>query len=141
MPSKTFIRSARFAADVRRAEVFGFAPTSLDFKDGAFAVKIRLSIKNNTEKDLYLVETSFLHKYKLDIRNKKGESVKPTERGKRLLMGAMFITGRRSVKVSPGESREDEFVINEIYNMNSRGTYSITASRYVPMSKNKGSEK
>src|SRR5713226_4776125 len=37
VPSKTFIRSARFAADVRRAKDFGFAPTSLEFKDGAFA--------------------------------------------------------------------------------------------------------
>ena len=37
VPSKTFIRSARFAADVRRAEAFGFAPTSVDFKDGVFA--------------------------------------------------------------------------------------------------------
>jgi pyruvate/2-oxoglutarate dehydrogenase complex dihydrolipoamide dehydrogenase (E3) component len=37
VPSKTLIRSARFAADVRRAKDFGFAPTSLAFKDGAFA--------------------------------------------------------------------------------------------------------
>lgn len=37
VPSKTFIRSARFAADVRRAGAFGFAPTSLEFKDGDFA--------------------------------------------------------------------------------------------------------
>ncbi len=37
VPSKTFIRSARFAADVRRADAFGFAPTSVDFKDGVFA--------------------------------------------------------------------------------------------------------
>jgi pyruvate/2-oxoglutarate dehydrogenase complex dihydrolipoamide dehydrogenase (E3) component len=37
VPSKTFIRSARFAADVRRAQAFGFAPTSIDFKDGVFA--------------------------------------------------------------------------------------------------------
>src|SRR5713226_174879 len=37
VPSKTFIRSARFAADVRRAKDFGFAPTSLEFKEGAFA--------------------------------------------------------------------------------------------------------
>src|SRR5258708_39715259 len=37
VPSKAFIRSARFAADVRRAEAFGFAPTSVGFKDGAFA--------------------------------------------------------------------------------------------------------
>ena len=37
VPSKTLIRSARFAANVRRAEAFGFAPTSLEFKDRAFA--------------------------------------------------------------------------------------------------------
>ncbi len=37
VPSKTFIRSARFAAHVRRAQEFGFAPISLEFKDGAFA--------------------------------------------------------------------------------------------------------
>lgn len=37
VPSKTFIRSARFAADARRANDFGFAPASLGFKDGQFA--------------------------------------------------------------------------------------------------------
>lgn len=36
VPSKTFIRSARFAADVRRAKDFGFAPTSIGFIDGEF---------------------------------------------------------------------------------------------------------
>jgi pyruvate/2-oxoglutarate dehydrogenase complex dihydrolipoamide dehydrogenase (E3) component len=36
VPSKTFIRSARFAADVRRAGAFGFAPLSVAFKDGQF---------------------------------------------------------------------------------------------------------
>ena len=37
VPSKTFIRSARFAADVRRASQFGFRATSLDFRSGEFA--------------------------------------------------------------------------------------------------------
>jgi pyruvate/2-oxoglutarate dehydrogenase complex dihydrolipoamide dehydrogenase (E3) component len=37
VPSKTFIRSARFAADVHRAKDFGFATSSLEFKDGDFA--------------------------------------------------------------------------------------------------------
>src|SRR5262245_19750264 len=37
VPSKTFIRSARFAADVRRATTFGFASNALAFKDGSFA--------------------------------------------------------------------------------------------------------
>ncbi len=37
VPSKTFIRSARFAADVRRATDFGFSLSCLAFKDGSFA--------------------------------------------------------------------------------------------------------
>ncbi|HLE63919.1 MAG TPA: FAD-dependent oxidoreductase [Pyrinomonadaceae bacterium] len=37
VPSKTLIRSARFAADLRRAEEFGFAPAQLKFKDASFA--------------------------------------------------------------------------------------------------------
>lgn len=37
VPSKTFIRSARFAADVRRATEFGFASTSLVFREGEFS--------------------------------------------------------------------------------------------------------
>ncbi|MCA1604970.1 MAG: FAD-dependent oxidoreductase, partial [Acidobacteria bacterium] len=37
VPSKTLIASARFAADVRRAPDFGFAPTSLQFNGADFA--------------------------------------------------------------------------------------------------------
>lgn len=38
VPSKTLIRSARFAADMRRAEAFGFAPVQgLSFKNNDFA--------------------------------------------------------------------------------------------------------
>lgn len=37
VPSKTLLRSARFAADVRRATDFGFAPVQLRFNDGGFA--------------------------------------------------------------------------------------------------------
>jgi pyruvate/2-oxoglutarate dehydrogenase complex dihydrolipoamide dehydrogenase (E3) component len=37
VPSKTLIRSARFAADVRRAQEFGFTPTELQFRDASFA--------------------------------------------------------------------------------------------------------
>src|SRR5712691_5103959 len=37
VPSKTLIRSARFAADVRRAGDFGFALAPLEFNGGTFA--------------------------------------------------------------------------------------------------------
>ncbi len=36
VPSKTLLRSARFAADVKRAETFGFAPLTWHFKDDDF---------------------------------------------------------------------------------------------------------
>ncbi len=37
VPSKTLIRSARFAADVSRASDFGFAPITTEFQDGSFS--------------------------------------------------------------------------------------------------------
>ncbi len=37
VPSKTFIRSARFAADMRRAQDFGFSTQTLEFKNRDFA--------------------------------------------------------------------------------------------------------
>lgn len=37
VPSKTMIRSARFASDMRRAGEFGFEPSEPTFKDGSFA--------------------------------------------------------------------------------------------------------
>ena len=43
VPSKTFIRSARFAADVRRANEFGFAPVSLEFNGNFEAITQRVN--------------------------------------------------------------------------------------------------
>lgn len=37
VPSKTLIRSARFAADVKRASDYGFEPPKLEFKNNSFA--------------------------------------------------------------------------------------------------------
>ncbi len=54
VPSKTLIRSARFAADVRRATDFGFAPISLEFGNGQFAAitnRVRRVIETVGERD------------------------------------------------------------------------------------------
>jgi len=51
VPSKTLIRSARFAADVRRAETFGFEIESLRFKNDDFA-----SITNRVKSVIKTIE-------------------------------------------------------------------------------------
>ncbi len=54
VPSKTFIRSARFAADVRRAADFGFSSPHLEFRNGSFAditARVQRVIKKIGEHD------------------------------------------------------------------------------------------
>lgn len=54
VPSKALIASARFAADVRRASDFGFAPTSLQFNSDNFAsitARVQRVIKTVGEHD------------------------------------------------------------------------------------------
>ncbi len=51
VPSKTFIRSARFAAEINHAESLGFSVQGLDFKDGKFA-----SITNRVQRIIEVIE-------------------------------------------------------------------------------------
>lgn len=54
VPSKTLIRSARFAAHARRAAQFGFSPSPLEFKDGSFSSvtrRVRRVIETVGERD------------------------------------------------------------------------------------------
>ncbi|MGI8565199.1 MAG: dihydrolipoyl dehydrogenase family protein [Pyrinomonadaceae bacterium] len=51
VPSKTLIRSARFAAEVRRAEEFGFAPLRWQFKEPGFA-----SVTDRVQRVIKIIE-------------------------------------------------------------------------------------
>jgi pyruvate/2-oxoglutarate dehydrogenase complex dihydrolipoamide dehydrogenase (E3) component len=51
VPSKTLIRSARFAAEVRRAGDFGFAPLQWQFKESSFA-----SVTDRVQRVIKIIE-------------------------------------------------------------------------------------
>jgi pyruvate/2-oxoglutarate dehydrogenase complex dihydrolipoamide dehydrogenase (E3) component len=121
VPSKTFIRSARFAADVRRATIFGFAPNSLAFKDGSFASitdRVARVIEAVGERDkperfeawgvkVIFASPRFLSPYELELTYEDGSQ--RTISGKRFCLS----TGSRPA-VPPVEGLKDAgFITNE----------------------------
>ena len=121
VPSKTFIRSARFVADVRRAKDFGFAPTNLEFKDGQFASitdRVARVISAVAEHDkperfeawgveVIFAKPSFLSQDELELTSHDG--AKKTIRAKRFCIS----TGSRPA-VPPIEGlKETGFITNE----------------------------
>lgn len=121
VPSKTFIRSARFAADVRRAEAFGFAPTSLDFKDGAFASitdRVARVIETVAEHDkperfeawgveVIFATPRFLSPHNLELTSR--DSTKRTIKAKRFCIA----TGSRPAVPPIERLKEAGFITNE----------------------------
>jgi hypothetical protein len=94
-------------------------------------VLIKLSIKNGSKSVLYLVETSPEKEYSLDVRDSRGESVKLTEAGQRLLENKDVDFRVIGVKVKPGAERLDAVDIGKFYDVSAPGTYQIKAIRKV----------
>jgi pyruvate/2-oxoglutarate dehydrogenase complex dihydrolipoamide dehydrogenase (E3) component len=121
VPSKTFIRSANFAADVRRAGDFGFAPISLEFNHGRFeAITDRVSrvISTIGEHDkperfeawgveVIFANPRFLSSNELELTN--------TDRSKRILTAKRFCiaTGSRPAIPAIDGLKETGFITNE----------------------------
>ncbi len=121
VPSKTFIRSARFAADVRRAKDFGYASPKLEFKDGQFAsitdrlARIISAVGEHDKPERFeawgveviFATPSFLSPHELELSSHEGP--KKTIRAKRFCIS----TGSRPA-VPPIEGlKETGFITNE----------------------------
>lgn len=121
VPSKTFIRSARFAADVRRAEHFGFAPTALEFLDGDFAAianRVKRVIETVGEHDrperfaawgveVIIATPRFLSAHELEVTNHDGS--------RRIIRAKRFCisTGSRPAVPAIEGLKEAGFITNE----------------------------
>lgn len=124
VPSKALIASARFAANVRRASDFGFAPTSLQFSGDNFAsitARVQRVIKTVGEHDAPEVFRAlgidvifgtprFLSPHELEIESAQGEG-----RSTRTVSAKRFCisTGSRPA-IPPVEGlKESGFITNE----------------------------
>jgi len=92
-------------------------------------ITLKLSLVNNTKKDVVVVESNPLADYQIDVRDERGRSVPPTPEGKDLLFRSQWGGRRVSVTIAPGASKTDTFDVNKIYDMANPGAYTITAKR------------
>ena len=124
VPSKTLIRSARFAAEVRRAEDFGFAPLRWQFKEPGFASvtdRVQRVIKIIEEHDaperfrrmgvdIIFGTPRFISPDELEVGEEKGN-----ESNKRVLRARRFCiaTGSRPSILPIEGLKETGFITNE----------------------------
>jgi hypothetical protein len=94
-------------------------------------VLLKLSIRNTSEKALYLEEIGAEKEYKIDIRRESGEPVRLAERGQQMMDNEgndFMVVG---VKIEPGHEQHDSIEISKLHEMTARGTYLITVRRKV----------
>lgn len=128
VPSKTLIRSARFAADVHRATDFGFAPTSLEFGNRQFAAvtnRVTRVIETVGERDrpqrfeswgvnVIFASPRFLSSHELELTSEDGS--------KRTITAKRFCISTGSSPAAPPIKglQEVGFITNEqVFNLES----------------------
>ncbi len=101
-------------------------------------IVLKLAVKNATNGELILFESSAVQDYKLTVKNGKGESIPLTDAGVRILSAAGEHLRQVMVKVGPGQERHVSLIVNDLYRMTTGGTYYITARREVPRQSGQG---
>jgi hypothetical protein len=100
---------------------------------------LKLSLKNITKKELYVVETTADQDYEIEVTDEHGTRGTLTGKGRRLMQGIKVFTKVISVKVAPGQEQQVDIKLDEIYNLSAKGTYSVTAKRMIPKLDRNGS--
>lgn len=117
----------RLSASLEKSEVKNGEPISLE-----------LVLKNISKRRVHVVRTNYLNDYKIEVKDGRGSLVMPTERGKELLVQSMFISGRTSMYLDPGQELRIKIDVSRIYSFEKPGTYTISAKRQVPKRNNRG---
>jgi len=116
-------------------------PFSLTIQDNGPTVKLgsevelKLILTNTSAGEITLWDRNRLCDYELDIRNSSGRPVRETSFKRELKCGNGFsvAVGKNQIRVlKPSESFSDVMFINEAYELNHAGDYTIQASRTIP---------
>src|SRR6266403_963323 len=79
-------------------------------------VRLRIRIKNVSNKALYLGEAGVEHDYRVRISTDTGKTIPLTTHGRSILEGGRFYMNL-SILMKPGQEREDIFELGNIYDM------------------------
>jgi hypothetical protein len=96
-------------------------------------VKIRTTLTNLTNHVITLHDRIRACDYPVQVRDESGKLAAETDYQRHLNCNARFAESRNIlVALKPQESREDEIIINQLFQLNSPGNYSIQVSRRIP---------
>lgn len=99
--------------------------------------RLRIRIRNVTDRALYLGEAGTEHDYGVRISSDTGRTIPLTAHGKSVLNGGRFYMNL-SILIKPGEEREEVIDISKIYDMKTPGNYSVVLERKVGKLEGKG---
>lgn len=99
--------------------------------------RLRIRIKNVTDRALYLGEAGTEHDYRVRISSDTSRTIPLTAHGKSVLNGGRFYMNL-SILIKPGEEREDVIEVSKSYNMKTPGNYSVILERNVGKLEGKG---
>lgn len=115
---------------VRGKWVLTARPGRESFKLGEPAT-LRLSLSNYSKKEIYVIDTNPSRDNEIEIKNPKGEKMPMSQKGKRLMDSPVL---RRTVsKIDAGQTIQYTIAISDLYDLTSRGTYTVTVKRKILM--------
>ena len=96
-------------------------------------LKIRTTLTNVTNHVITLRDSIRACDYPVHVREGSGSLAPETDYQRSLQCNARFTESRNILVIlKPRESREDEIIINHLFELNSPGNYSVQVSRRIP---------
>ena len=100
-------------------------------------IQIEILVENISKAPVSLVESCYSLDYALTVRNERGEEVRLTKEGRRLTNASEVICHSRMLKLTPGGATRVNINASHLYDMSSKGTYYVKASRAAQPSNGK----
>jgi hypothetical protein len=101
-------------------------PEKQTFKPGE-PITVKLSLRNDTNQDIYIVQTDPRRDNDVEVKNVRGEKLPMSEKGRKLWDSP--ITLRVVSKIAAAQSFEYTVSLGDLYDLPSEGVYSIVVKR------------
>jgi len=98
---------------------------------------LQISLKNISHKEIRFRETDVLNDYLLYVKDREGNLLTPSEKGKRTMLESRMLSLKPPVILRPGEEVIKRLTITDIYDLKPGGVYTITVYRRMSLDKGK----
>lgn len=96
------------------------------FKSGE-PITVKLSLRNDTNQEIYIIRTDPRKDNEVEIRNVRGEKIPMSEKGRKLLDSPVML--RIVSKIGAGQSFEYTVSLGDLYDLPPEGVYSAVVKR------------